>query len=369
MRRLRRAGAGLVAMALLVGAVIATTAAPAQAGDQCDEAMQGRRVYGLDACDAIIAFADAKTGDLWLTDAQGSEPYRLTHTPMVESDPAGLFPWVFYDGTTKDGSDIYMLSLLDPGAGRIRITGLKTQDFDPTAVMLFEGGGGPVPEDEVGDRAMALGPGGLFFPILLGYSSDRDMNQPKCGYELFAELVTFTGPERITNCNKSDKFDAEWDFDGEQVAYTAYKWNDGIGRIHVAQSNGDDMNITPAGPVRDFPTWNPDCCPSDGPVSSQPAGDIGLNYTQFGNSATSGKLYGIWADGSGDGLWYETGNPKVGFGESEWSASGEFYAAVQWNAAGKAWITLLGKGIGPNVTDKKEFWVQSFDFVDPSMFF
>ena len=357
------------AMVMLIGGLLSATAAPASAGEPCEQTLapQYRDANGFDPCeDELVVFSDAKTGDLWLTDAAGTDPYRLTRTPMVEDRPAALYPWVFYDGTTRDGeTDVYQLSLLDPGAGRVRITGLKSGDYDPTAVVAFET---TQAESSPGDASAprALGPGGLFYPVLLAYSSDRDRGkqQGKCGWELFLELLMITGPERISNCDKVDKFDAQLSLDGDRVAYTGLRRDEFTAQIHVLEQDGTDTTITdPSDGEALFPTWNPYCCPGGGGAPdhdpSQPAGSEGLTFTRFGADEESDGLFNIWADGTDENLFYPNDYPRR-FWEAEWSSSGDHFAAVQYRGR-KSWIWM--SNTDTVITDKERFYVNFLDLI------
>ena len=360
MKHTKRVVATLMAT-FLIGGLMAVVAAPASAGI-CEEKSPftdtERRAAGLDEiCGEPIVFSDAKTGDLFLTDDEGNGPVRLTNTNAIEQNPAGLFPWVFYDATTKDGSDIYMMSLLDPGHARIRITGLHSEDWDPTAVSMYMNGG--TPQSEVGDRAMAKGPGGLFYPILLAYSSDRDANNNKCGIEIFAELVTITGPERMTACDKSDKLDPEWAGDGAPwFAYEAWKWNSAPPQIRVSDGlilGDEDFSVLANGM---YPTWSPfyeDDAPDRDP--SQPAGYENVTYTN-----QDGDLWSVFIDGSGNDFLLAPDTANQRFGESEWDTWGN-QLVINVYTPTKSWLVLGGKGVSPPITSKKKYAVQSMDFV------
>lgn len=370
MKIIRRGIATLMACAL-IGGLLAIAAAPASAGLYCDKSPfseDERRAAGFEEiCGLPIVFSDAKTGDLWLTDHEGNGPIRLTNTPMIESNPAGLFPWVFYDGTTKHGADIYMMSLIDPGHGRIRVTGLKSDDWDPTAVSLFLGYEADS-SSMVEGRPMAKGPGGLFYPVLLAYSSDRDANNKKCGIEIFAELFTLTGPERITACDRSDKLDPEWAEGAPWFAYEAWKWNGSPPQVRASDGlllgDSEDFSVLATGM---FPTWSPFCCieNGDGPDRDpqQPAGNENVVYT-----APNGTLRDVYIDGSDDEFLAGPPSDNSRLGESEWDAFG-YELVVNVYTNNKSWLALVGKGgVGPTITNKKKFVVQSMDFVSPTIF-
>ncbi len=358
-RKVRRAVSLGIALAMVSGLLLVNTASPASAGlSSCSPTRPERPpiARGLAGCDLIV-FADAYSGDLWLTDELGSEPIRLTNTPAIEDNPAGVFPWIFYDVTPAGGGkrDIWMMSLL--GAGRIKVTGLRSDDFQPFAQVAY---GMATPEEPDPSVPSVRGPG-IFYPIILGYTSNRLMGKKglrRCGYELFGELFTITGPELLTPCNRTDKIDGEFSLDIEELAYTGFPWTTFEPDIHLTDGTTDSM-VTSNG--RSFEaSWAPD------PTTLRPreaAGSTELTYTKFGDH---GELFNIMSDGTGDTLFAAPPSESVNYWGAEWQLYGERLLVVRGTPKRSTVATLMPDGSSPMiVTDPLEFWVTNADFVTP----
>ncbi len=354
-RRIRRLASLGIALAMVSGLLIVSTASPASAGACAFQPERLPIARGLGGCDLIV-FADAYTGDLWLTDELGSEPVRLTNTPAIEDNPAGVFPWIFYDSMPADGGkrDIWMMSLL--GAGRIRVTGLRTDDFQPFAQVAFDSA---TPEEPDPNVPAVRGPG-VFYPILLGYTSNRFMGEVghrRCGYELFGELFTITGPELLVPCDRTDKVDGEFSLNLMDVAYTGFPWDSGPD-IFVSDGSGASMVTDNENSFE--ASWAPD------PLVLRPreaAGSTELTYTNFGVNA---QLFNIMSDGTGDTLFADPPNGRVNYWGTEWQLYGERLLVVRGTPRRSTVATLMPDGSSPMIiTDPLEFWVTNADFVTP----
>lgn len=318
--------------------------------------------------DSLIVFADAKTDDLWVTDADGSDFVRLTHTAVVESDPSAWFPWVVYEARDKDGnSDIYMTSMISKlelgSAGRIKISGNRSNDWDPTIVGLSESS--PAPEEAapiVGARASRRPElRSIFGDALIAYSSDRkEGNKKGCGVELFAEWFTVTGPVLVSECDGVDKYDPEFSLFGEYLAYTGIK-NNGDTDVWVGGSLFAPMDPVKAtgGPGdAEHPTWAPEALAASAarPEPHQPAGSFPITYTKF---AASNDFVGeLWTMGITD---EKTLSSNADLLAPEWNALGEALLFIK--AKGKNSRVAWWAGAGINEVTPDKFWATGADFM------
>lgn len=357
--------AAVLALALLVPlAIFATNAvADGQSAPQIDSTCPTGpvTVRGFQLCQAPIVFADATSGDLWVTDELGSGPYRITRTPAIEANPSTMGTWIAYDVMPRDGGnrDIFMMSSI--GGARIQLTGLKSDDYDPSL-------GYPM------DPYTGFG-----MPIV--FSSDRAQGKQggKCLDELFIELYGIFGPSRrVSECNRVDKFDAELAGDNLTIAFTGEALVNGDLRVWVVDDA--DQQKLPTGPsLAGYPSWGPGWSSSSPPPTSsstppapapdraaplpaQAAGNTNVTYASL--SSGGGDLYSIQSDGSGKGQFLAAPNSNTVLIAPEWNIYGDRILFVrQIGTTSRVGWVWADTSLGDMAVTDNSFYVTGADWL------
>lgn len=335
------------------GALAADEAVPNPAGD-CKGAPITTRAGQL--CGPPIVFADANSGDLWITDEFGTGPFRLTRTPGIEDNPSAMGFWIAYDVTPRTGGnrDIFMLSLL--GGGRLQLTGLKSDDFDPTLAS-------PV------DIMTGFG-----MPIV--FSSDRQMGRQggKCGIELFVEVYGVFGPyQRVSECNRVDKLDAEMASDNSTVAFT------GIGQTGDMQvwwlGAGNQEKLTSGQALSGYPSWAPGGSQSSSPTPPSttfaappiaPAAAAGNQIITYSHlTAGGGDLYNLDTFGGSKAPYITAPANSVDYLAPEWDVFGTrvLFVRAQGVRSQLGWAFEDGT-IGDQTVTSTDFYVTAADWAN-----
>ncbi|CAN5346756.1 hypothetical protein BH18ACI2_BH18ACI2_07000 [soil metagenome] len=247
-----------------------------------------------------IAFASDRDGnyEIYVTNADGTNPIRLTMNQAEDFDPA----WS-PDGTKlafisdRDGNqEIYVMNA--DGSNQTRLTSNSAGEFDPTwspdgsklaftsdrdsneeiYVMSATGGGQTnLTQNEANDAFPAWSPDGA----KLAFTSDRDID-----FEIY--LMGADGGNQ-TNVSRNDADDAfpAWSPDGAQLAFAS----DRNGRYEIYLMNadgGNQMRLSGSSREETVPAWSP-----DGTKLVFMAGDL------VGGQIINNDIFVISAAGSG----------------------------------------------------------------------
>jgi tricorn protease-like protein len=185
--------------------------------------------FGISCAVALfdhIAFRSDRDGnyEVYVMDADGSNPVRLTNSVDVDKDPA----WS-PDGTRiafasdRDGnSEVYVMNA--DGSNPINLTNSAGADWDP-----------------------AWSPDGT----RIAFASFRDGNN-----EVYVMDADGSNPVRLTNSVGADK-DPAWSPDGTRIAFLSTR--DGNYEVYVMNADGSNpINLTNSVGADKDPAWSPD---------------------------------------------------------------------------------------------------------------
>jgi Tol biopolymer transport system component len=226
-----------------------------------------------------IAFASDRDGNLeiYVMDADGGNPTRLTDNPAEDTDPS-LSP----DGqkivfaSARDGNwEIYVMNA--DGSDTIRLTDHPAREADP-----------------------AWSPDGQ--KIVFSSNRDGDSTLNSVNSEIYVMAADGSAPTRLTYDPADDSI-PNWSPDMEKIVFNSNR--DGDGNIYIMNADGSNqIRITSDPGVDGYPVWSPD------------GQWIVYNTNRDGNW----EIYGVSADGS---VQTNLSNDPADDGFPEWSANGQ----------------------------------------------
>jgi Tol biopolymer transport system component len=253
---------------------------------------------------AYVSNRDGGQYDVFVMNADGSNPVNLTNHSAAEGDPA----WS-PDGTRiafssdRDGnSDIFVMQA--DGSNPINLTNHPAWDAGP-----------------------AWSPDGT----QIAFTSDRDGND-----EIYVMQADGSNPINLTNHSAWDAGPA-WSPDGTRIAFVTGRHGQANGEIYVMQADGSNpinLTNTPEGEW-DFPAWSPD--------------GTQIAFTSWRSGENNVEIYVMQADGSNQTKLTDL----IGWPEQPtWSPDGSRIAFALWGAGNPEIYVMGTDGSNPaNVTN------------------
>lgn len=176
-----------------------------------------------------IAFRSRRdvNSELYVMNADGSNPVRLTNNPAFDGEIPAWSP----DGT--------------------RIAFHSDRDGDPEIFVMSADGSDVIQltHNEAGDRNPSWSPDGT----KLVFSSDRDGNR-----ELYTMYADGSNPVRLTHNDAYDGY-ADWSPDGSKMVFISMRDEGWGGEIYSMNTDGSDQTRLTVSRGWDFdPAWSPD---------------------------------------------------------------------------------------------------------------
>ncbi|MEA2022750.1 MAG: Ig-like domain-containing protein [Actinomycetota bacterium] len=175
-----------------------------------------------------IAFWSQRGGghNVWLMDADGSNPVNLTAAPLSDNYEPSWSP---------DGSKIAFMTGRDANS---EIYVMNADGSDPKNLS----------NDSAWDGDPAWSPDGS----KIAFSSNRDGN-----YEIFVMNADGSDPKNLSNTAVAENAVPAWSPDGSKIAFTSDR--DGNNEVYVMDADGSDPKNLSKNPVYDQdPAWSPD---------------------------------------------------------------------------------------------------------------